>query len=206
MTGFSWGLRLNVLVIYAHPVPTSFNAAILNVVKSSLETAGHDLRTTDLYAEKFQPVMSRQDREAYLENPDQLIAKVSEHVHNLHWAEALVFVFPTWYFGPPAILKGWFERVWLPGVTFNVAEDKGQITSSCIRHIKRLVVVTTSGSPAWWMFLIGNPCKRFFMRGLRVLFARNCKSTWLQLYEMNVINEDARKKFLKRVERKVARL
>ncbi len=142
----------------------------------------------------------------YLENPEQLAARVPDHVANLGWAEALIFVFPTWYYGPPAILKGWFERVWLPGVTFNVAQEKGQITSSCIRHIRRLVVVTTCGSPAWWMFVIGNPCKRFFMRGLRALFAKNCKSTWMQLYEMNVIDETKRKKFLARVERKMASL
>lgn len=197
---------MNVLLIYAHPVPTSFNAAIFELAKTTLKTAGHHVRSVDLYAENFQPVMSREDREAYLENTEQLIAKVPDHVHNLAWAEALVFVFPTWYYGPPAILKGWFERVWLPGVTFNVAEEKGQITSSCIRHIRRLVVITTSGSPAWWMFIIGNPCKRLFMRGLRGLFARNCKSTWMQLYEMNVIDDNKRKSFLKRVERKLARL
>ncbi len=139
-----------------------------------------------------------------MDDTTELIAKVSDHVDDLAWAEALIFVFPTWYFGPPAILKGWFERVWLPGVAFEEAAEKGPITSSCMRHIKRLVVITTSGSPAWWIFVIGNPCKRFFMRGLRVLFARSCKSSWMQLYEMNVIDEVKRKKFLKRVAQKMA--
>lgn len=202
----SWGLRLNVLIVYAHPVPTSFCAALLDTVTSSLTNAGHELRVTDLYGENFQPVLSRADREAYLENPDQLIAQVPEHVANLGWAEALIFVFPIWYYGPPAILKGWFERVWLPGVTFEPAENAGYRATSCIRHIKRLVVVTTCGSPAWWMFLVGNPCKRFFMRGMRALFAGNCKSTWMQLHEMNVVGTAKRRKFLDKVSRRMATL
>lgn len=194
---------MNILVIYAHPVPTSFTHAVFETVKRTLTAAGHTLRVVDLYEENFQPVLSRADREAYLENTEQLTAQVPEHIDNLNWAEGLVFVFPTWYFGPPAILKGWFERVWLPGVTFQPAEEKGKITSSCIRHIKRLVVVTSSGSPAWWMFIVGNPCKRFFMRALRGLFHPRCKSSWMQLYEMNVIGDDKRKKFLAKVERRM---
>ncbi len=197
---------MRVLVIYAHPVPTSFNAAIFETVKKSLRAAGHELRAVDLYAENFQPVLTREEREAYIENTDLLIQRVPEHVENLRWAEALVFVFPTWFYGPPAILKGWFERVWLPGVTFKPAEKKGHRTASCIRHIKRLVVVTTSGAPAWWMVLIGNPCKRFLMRGMRSQFNAKCKGVWLQLYEMNVINEAKRKAFLGKVERRLARL
>lgn len=146
------------------------------------------------------------DREKYLDDPDYLIEQVSDHVDNLRWAEGLVFVFPTWYYGPPAILKGWFERVWLPGVTFHPAKQKGQITSSCIGHIKRLAVVTTSGAPLWWMFIVGNPCKRFFMRGMRAQFSKFCKSSWMQLYEMNVIDDAKREQFLKKVERKMAKL
>lgn len=197
---------VKVLVVYAHPIPTSFNASILDSVKSGLSKAGHDVRVTDLYAENFQPVLSTQDRADYLEDTDKLIAKVPEHVANLRWAEALVFVFPMWYYGPPAILKGWLERVWLPGVTFLPATQAGQTTPSCIRHIKRLVVVTTSGSPAWWLFVIGNPCKRLFMRGLRVLFDFRCKSTWLQLYDMNVVSRENCVQFLKKVERRMEKL
>jgi len=197
---------MNMLVVYAHPVPTSFNAAVFETVRRSLTGAGHQVRAVDLYAENFQPVLTREDHKAYLESTEILSAQVPEQIENLKWANGLVFVFPTWYYGPPAILKGWFERVWLPGVTFDVARQKGRTTSSCIRHIKRLVVVTTSGSPAWWMFLVGNPCKRFFMRGLRVLFNLRCKSTWMQLHEMNVIDDAARKKFLSKVERRMSRL
>jgi putative NADPH-quinone reductase len=117
-----------------------------------------------------------------------------------------VFVFPTWYYGPPAILKGWLERVWLPGVTFFPATQKGMVTASCIRHVKRLVVITTCGSPAWWMFVMGNPCKRLFMRGLRILLNVRCKSTWMQLHDMNVVSPAKCNRFLANVERRMAAL
>jgi len=194
------------LVVYAHPVPSSFTAAVFDTVKQALTDAGHEIRVTDLYEEEFQPVLSRADREAYLENTPQLIEQVQDHVDNLKWADGLVFVFPTWYFGPPAILKGWFERVWLPGVTFEVAKRKGDTTSSCIRHIKRLAVITSSGSPAWWMFVVGNPCKRFFLRCMRALFDFRCKTVWMQLYDMNVVDDAARKKFLAKVEARMLKL
>lgn len=197
---------MNLLVVYAHPVPTSFNAAIFETVKKSLTKAGHTLRVVDLYEENFQPVLTREEREAYLDNTELLTERVRDHVDNLHWAEGLVFVFPTWYYGPPAILKGWLERVWLPGVTFEVATKKGSKTTSKISHIKRLVVVTTSGSPAWWLAVIGNPGKRLFLRGLRILFNRRCKSTWLQLHEMNVVCQEEREKFLRKVELKMAKI
>ncbi len=197
---------MNLLIIYAHPVPTSFNAAVLNTAQRALSHAGHAIRTTDLYAEDFQPVLSRAEREAYLCAGGPMIDDVAAHIDNLRWAEGLVFIFPTWYYGPPAILKGWFERVWLPGVTFEVATRRLGKTSSRISHIRRLVVVTTSGSPAWWLAVIGNPGKRFFLRGLRVLFNRKCQSTWLQLHEMNVIGNLQRERFLKKVESRLAGL
>lgn len=197
---------MNLLIVYAHPVPTSFNAAILKTAQRVLSRAGHTVRTTDLYAENFQPVLSREEREAYLCECGPMIDDVATHIENLRWAEGLVFIFPTWYYGPPAILKGWFERVWLPGVTFEVAKKRLAKTSSRISHITRLVVVTTSGSPAWWLAVIGNPGKRFFLRGLRVLFNRKCRSTWLQLHEMNVIGHLQRERFLKKVETRLARL
>ena len=186
--------------------PPVFATPRLRSVKETLTGAGHTLRIVDLYEENFNPVLTRADREAYLDNTEYLKAQVPEHIDNLHWADGLVFVFPTWFFGPPSILKGWFERVWLPGVTFNIATEKGQKTSSCMKHIKRLAVITSSGSPMWWMFLVGNPCKRFFTRAMRATFDWRCKTTWLQLYEMNVIDDRKRHIFLQKIKHKMERL
>ena len=85
-------------------------------------------------------------------------------------AESLVLIFPTWMYGPPAMLKGWFERVWLPGVAFEIPRGQQKRAIGLFSNIRRLTVVTTSGSPRWWLWLIRDPCRNLFARGFRVLF------------------------------------
>jgi NAD(P)H dehydrogenase (quinone) len=69
----------------------------------------------------------------------------------------LVVIYPTWYYGVPAMLKGWLERVWLPGVTFEIATGKQRRPRTKLQHIKLLAGITTSGSPWWWIRLIRDP-------------------------------------------------
>src|SRR4051794_8760684 len=114
------------LVVYAHPVATSYCAALRDRALQALNAAGHDTRLLDLYAEGFDPVLSRQERLDY--HTAGLNQKpVQSHVDQLKWAEALIFVYPTWWYGLPAILKGWFDRVWLPHVTFMLSPDSRPI-------------------------------------------------------------------------------
>jgi len=176
---------LKTLVVYCHPNPQSFSAALYTQTVETLKAQGHELRCFDLYAENFQPVLTLEEREAYLPNPGLIEARVQPHVDALKWAEHLVFVFPIWFYGPPAMLKGWFERVWLPGVAFLPPQQKGKAAVPGLRHIQRLTVVTHGGAPWWWLKVMGDPAKKLFMRGLRALMAKNCKTTWLQLHNMN---------------------
>lgn len=192
-------LVVRTLVVHCHPNPQSFNTALFHTTCQALSEAGHEMRRTDLYAENFQPIMSCEERVAYLDNPGLLQARVAQHVDNIRWAEHLVFVFPTWFYGPPAMLKGWLERVWLPGVAFLPAKSKGLPAQAGMRHIRRLTVVTTSGSPRWWLFAIGNPGRRLFLRGLRATFALRCRTTWLQMYNMNHVTREDCSRFLQRV-------
>jgi putative NADPH-quinone reductase len=197
---------LRILLVYCHPVPTSFNAALFATVREVLTKAGHDLRVTDLYAEKFDPVMSRAEREIYLTDAATLARNLAPHVEALEWAEALIFIFPTWYYGPPAMLKGWLERVWLPDRAFEVPKAKGDRARGKLTNIRRLVVVTTSGSPWWWLKVIRDPVKSLFKRGLRVLFHPHCRTIWLQLYSINSSTHSDRQAFLAKVEARLAAL
>lgn len=155
-------------------------------------------------SEGFDPTLTCEERIAYLDNPDLIRERVKPHVEALLWAEHLVFVFPTWFHGPPSMLKGWLERVWLPGVAFLPAERKGQLAKSGMRHIRRLTVVTTGGSPRWFVMVIGDPGRRLFTRALRALFAWRCKVTWLQLHDMNAVTANDRTHFIERVSRKLS--
>lgn len=190
---------MRTLVVHCHPNPHSFNAALYAAACDALRRGGNDLRTIDLYAEGFDPVMKRDEREAYVSNPGLIEARVQSHVDALRWAEHLVFVYPVWFHGPPAMLKGWLERVWLPGVAFLPAAKKGDKTVPGLRHIRRLTVVTTSGAPRWWLWVLGNPNRRLFGRAIRALCAKTCRMAWLQLHDMNNVTPQDRETFLARV-------
>jgi NAD(P)H dehydrogenase (quinone) len=192
---------MRVLIVYCHPLEGSFAAALRDGAHKALTRGGHELRLIDLYREGFDPVLSAAERSTYLADTAANVAGVREHVDALRWAEGLLFVFPTWYYGPPALLKGWLERTWLPGVAFTVPKAKGEKPGAGLTHIRWLGVVTTSGSPWWWLMLIGDPGRKLFVRGLRALFARRCRVTWLQLFSMNNATDLDRTRFLARVDR-----
>jgi putative NADPH-quinone reductase len=197
---------MRTLVVHCHPNPESFSAALHATACAALRKGGGDLRVIDLYAQGFDPVMKRDERVAYIDNPGLIEARVQPHVDALRWAEHLVFVYPVWYHGPPAMLKGWLERVFLPGVAFSPATRKGDKTAPGLRHVRRLTVVTTSGAPHWWLWVVGNPNRRLFTRAIRGLCARACRVTWLQLTDMNNVTAQDRSAFLERVARKLEAL
>jgi len=116
---------MRVMVVYAHPVETSFNGAIYATVTEALQKGGHEVDACDLYAENFPAIMSREDRLLYHEIPANR-ALARPWIERLEAAEALVLVFPTWVFAPPAILKGFCEKVFVPGVAFELIDGAQQ--------------------------------------------------------------------------------
>jgi len=192
---------MRVLMVYCHPVEGSFSAAVRDRAHAALRTAGHEVELVDLYREGFDPVLSTAEREAYLADTAWVVARVQRHVDLLMRTEGLVFVYPTWWYGPPAMLKGWLERTWLPDVAFTVPKKKGERAGPGLRHNRWLCCITTSGSPWWWLQLIRDPGRMLFVRGVRALMARRCKVTWLQLFSMNAATDVDRGRFLERVQR-----
>ena len=187
------------LVVFCHPSKTSFSAALYTRTRDTLLNSGHEVRSIELYQDEFNPVLSLEEWNSYLEDTDKNIAAVREHIDGLVWAEALVFVFPTWMYGPPALLKGWLERVWLPDVAFAIPTGKQKRAQGKLRNIKRFCVITTSGSPRWWLWLIGNPGKRMLFNGYKILFNKYCKLKWFQLYNMNHVTEQDREAFFGKI-------
>ncbi|MBI3710205.1 MAG: NAD(P)H-dependent oxidoreductase [Proteobacteria bacterium] len=191
------------LVVYAHPVETSYGAALHARTIAALKQAGHEVRDIDLYAEGFAAALSRQERLDY-HTAGVNEGPVKPHVEAIRWAQAIVFVYPTWLYGLPAILKGWLDRVWLPHISFTSPKD-GPIRG-LMRHVVRLVVVTTSGAPRWWLALMGNPGRRTIMRGIRALCGWRCRTIWLAHYAIDQSTPESRAAFLERVARRLARL
>jgi len=184
------------LIISSHPCDESFHAVLRDTVIDALRDAGHSIDMCNLYAEKFDPVMTAEERYTYNDTNINFI-HVEREVSRLKSAEGLVFVFPTWWYGMPAILKGYFDRVWLPGVAFEVIDGR---TKPLLSHIKRYAVVTTYGSP-WWLnrLVLGDPNRNVFMRCIRHLVSPDAKTIWLAQYGLDHNDRDGSRRFLERV-------
>lgn len=189
---------MRALVVYCHPRSESFTAAVLSVVLKKLEKAGADIRVLDLYADGFQPVLSRHELETYLECPANQ-APVQDDVDSVLWCDTLIFVYPTWWYGLPAMLKGWLDRVLLPDVAFEMPKAEGETIRSGLGHITRLGVFTTCGASWGLTQLVGAPGKRTLLRGVRFLCARRCKTTFAAHYLMDTSTQSSREKHLAKV-------
>ncbi|PRX08124.1 UNVERIFIED_ORG: putative NADPH-quinone reductase [Martelella mediterranea] len=186
---------MRVLVLYSHPVETSYGAALHAQVVESLKKAGHDVDDCDLYTENFQPVLTRQERIGYHDYPENT-APVADYVERLRKAEALVIVSPVWNFGFPAMLKGYFDRVWLPGVSFALEDGK---LSPTLRHITKLAAVFTYGATPMRAFLAGNPPKKIVKRVLRAQIKLGAPVSFMAHYDMNNCTDRTRADFLAKV-------
>ena len=190
------------LVLYAHPVPDSFAAAVHGETLAALAASGWQVDDCDLYAEGFDPRLTREEREGYHDVPANL-GPVAGYVERLRAAEGLFLCFPVWNFGYPAILKGFFDRVFLPGVSFRMEDGK---VVPALDNIRTLAACTTYGATRWRALLAGDPPRRVVTRPLRYCLHRTARTRYLALYDMNRADQTARAAFLARVRREIAAL
>jgi len=195
---------VKIVVVHCHPVAESYGAALRDVVLGALAAKGHDTRLLDLYAMGFDPVMTGDERRAYNDGPPADPA-LSEHIEALRWAEGLILVYPTWWNAMPAMLKGWFDRVWAVDVAFRLAPDGGKIIPN-MRNIGLLGVVTTGGAPRWTSWLMGQPGRRIIMRAIRALCSPAARTFFLVHYEIDASTPASRAAFVDRVRARIARI
>jgi NAD(P)H dehydrogenase (quinone) len=192
------------LVVFSHPVATSYCAALCARAVDALRGAGHEVRLLDLYATGFDPVLSRQERLDYhCRGTNERLIRA--HIDALKWAEALVFIYPTWWYGLPAMLKGWLDRVWIPHVTFTLPDNNEPIRG-LMHNIVRIVGISTSGASRMWLSFVGNPGRRTITRGVRALCHPRCRTLWLAHYNIDRSTVKSREAFLDRVQRELASL
>lgn len=188
---------MRVLVLFAHPVETSFGAAVHAKLLATLKARGHVIDDCDLYAENFNPVMSRQERIDY---HDVMLnrANVSSYVDRVLQAEAICFSFPVWNMGFPAILKGFVDKVFLPGVSFNMAANGAYVP--CLHNIKRVGVACTYGQGRVLALLAGDPIRRYIKRSFMHNCAPGSRCDYIACYDMNHTTADKRTAFLAQIE------
>ena len=151
---------MNVLLVFAHPEPQSFNGAMLRTALATLEAAGHAVQVSDLYAQSFEPVSGRsnfttvanaayfkqQAEEVYASAHQGFAPDVAAELEKLAWCDVMIWQFPLWWFSVPAVLKGWVDRVFAMGQAYGA----GRFYDTGVFRGKRalLSLTTGSGSPA----------------------------------------------------------
>lgn len=194
-------------ILHAHPCRDSYNAALFEATRGALAKAGWEVDACDLYAEGFDPVMTEADRREY-HDLDLNRTRVAPYVERLLAARALVLVFPVWNYGFPAIMKGFFDRVFLPGVSFTMdgpEPDRGALRGA-LHNIERLAAVTTYGGDRLRTFLAGDPPRRFVTRAVRATVHPRARTRYLALHDMNNVDVDGRRAFIGTVEARMAAL
>ena len=136
-------MALRVLILYANPVAASFGATLHRQVVTTLRSRGHEIDDCDLYAESFDPVMGEQERIQYHDTKANR-APIAAYADRLLAAEALVLIYPVWNEGFPAILKGFFDRVFIPGVSFTIGPDGAPVPN--LQKLRKLAAVCTYGA------------------------------------------------------------
>mmetsp|Transcript_208 Transcript_208/g.192 ORF Transcript_208/g.192 Transcript_208/m.192 type:complete len:251 (-) Transcript_208:53-805(-) len=212
-----------VLLIHAHPVPESFSTHLSISVESGLRNAGHQVRVRRLYCygkkeecycgKSFQPVLSCEEKKSYLDNDlvnirreiDDTInsnSKIPKDIQqatvDLRWCDSIVFVYPTWWYNFPAILKGYLDRVFLKGIGFEL-DDKGLHPG--LMNVDKIGVVTTYGSPWYAVLYMGDNGRRFISRGLRECTSPTCHLAWYSMYDIDSSSIEDRQRFLTTIEK-----
>lgn len=186
---------MRVLLLHAHPARDSFSVRLRDVVRATLEAEGHDVDLCDLYAEGFDPVLSADERGRY-HDPARNQAGVEAYVQRLAGAEALVLCFPVWCFGFPAILKGFFDRVFLPGVSMALEGGKPRPLLTRVRAVVGVATYGRTRRMAWW---VGDPPRKMVTRYLRWFVRPGAAVRYLALYDMNNATAADREAFTARV-------
>ncbi len=149
---------MNVLLVFAHPEPRSFNGALRDAARDTLQGLGHAVETSDLYAMRFFPAVSESDFTCERANPEVFNAGAEQqHAHEqqafaaeialeqqkVSRADLVILQFPMWWFGMPAILKGWVDRVFARGFAYL----RGRMYDTGMLAGRRAMLSLTTGNP-----------------------------------------------------------
>lgn len=191
-------------LVVAHPCSDSFNHELARRAAGGLRAGGHDVTVVDLYAEGFRPAMSHDDHVAYHSDTPIIDEQGGRYAELVSSVDGLVVVYPTWWSGLPAILKGWLERVMVPGVAF-AFNDSGKVRPA-LTNLRHVVGISTYGSPRWYVNAVNDNGRRIITRALRLNCGWRTKTRWYGLYAMDSATDLDRREFAARIEREMAGL
>jgi NAD(P)H dehydrogenase (quinone) len=219
-----------ILVVQSHPCPESYNAVIAQTFVESAIKLGHDVRRITLYDNNdatkcYRPNMNRFERDNYfaLLNPNEqqhpkfeLASEVKHHIELLQWCDTLVFIYPTWWMNTPATLKGFLDRTFLPGPTWDFPSSSSNSTTTTtataaaataaslglvpkLNNIQRMIGISTYGANNTTVFLAGDNGRRMISNAIRHSVCPNASVLWLGLYGVDTASLQQRQEFLQKV-------
>lgn len=172
---------------------------------NGLQRGGHTVDLIDLYADGFRAEMTLDERLAYETDAPILDPQVDDYASRVQRCDVLVFVYPTWWSGLPAVLKGWLERVMVPGVGFTFDETSGKVKPG-LGHLRRIIGISTYGSPRRYVRLVNDNGRRVLTRALRMSCGLRTRTRWHAMYAMDTAGLSERQRFLERIERSMGTL
>jgi putative NADPH-quinone reductase len=195
---------MNVVVVLGHPSAESFCAAIFERIIRALELhSSHSVTAIRLADEKFATAMSTAERVAYETETPLISDETKRHAEVLLQAEALIFVYPTWWSGLPAQLKGWLERVFVLGVAFRF--NKNSKIRPNLQNIRHIIGVSTYGSPWRYVKLINDNGRRTLTRAIRMSTGFRTRSMWCGIYALDTCTQQQREEFVNETVQKIVK-
>lgn len=187
---------MKVSVILAHPSSGSFNHAIAEVVLDQLERAGHEICFHDLYREEFDPVLPKEEilKDAFL------TPTLKNHCREIAETDIIIIIHPNWWGQPPAMLKGWIDRVIRPGIAYEfIEEDKGEGIPNGLLKAKTAIVFNTSNTEtAREINVFGDPLETIWQNCIFGLCG--VKNFYRRMFNIIVVStEEQRSKWLNEV-------
>ncbi|CAN7299153.1 NAD(P)H-dependent oxidoreductase [Phyllobacterium sp. LjRoot231] len=194
-----------VVVVLAHPLKNSLCAHLAARVVEIVSGAGHHLQMIDLYERDFDPRLTSGERQNYYSSNYDASA-VADGVEALQATDVLIVIFPTWWFGLPAILKGWIDRMFVPGVAYDHAPDFGRMIPR-LTKLQACLAITTLGSP-WWIdwFVMLRPVRRILSRAVIGTCAPNAHFSMLSLYNTEKLPPERLNAFERKLMQKLQKL
>ena len=195
---------MNIVVVLGHPSGDSYCAAIFDAIVDALEAqSAHSITAIRLADEKFTTAMSSVERAAYETEAPLISAETKRHAEILKQAEALIFVYPTWWSGLPAQLKGWLERVFVLGVAFRFNKN-GKIRPN-LQNVRHIIGVSTYGSPWRYVKLINDNGRRTLTRAIRMSTGLRTRTMWCSIYALDTCTQHQRDKFIVNTTQKIVK-
>ena len=195
---------MNIVVVLGHPSADSYCAAIFERIILALESQStHTVTAIRLADEKFATAMSTAERVAYETTTPLINDETKRHAEVLLQAEALIFVYPTWWSGLPAQLKGWLERVFVLGVAFRF--NKNSKIRPNLQNVRHIIGVSTYGSPWRYVKLVNDNGRRTLTRAIRMSTGLRTRTMWCGIYALDTCTQQQREKFIANTTQKIVK-